>query len=1372
MLMQNQLILRVLATLLFAALPVAAQTSYYKADNHINLDQAGSWTNNTTPTASDWAVWNAQVATAANCTNENIGSSVSWGGIQILDPATAITITNTGKTLTLGSLGIDMNESNSTADLYLGVPLTVPSGAPQSWNLAPGRALNFVIGTGSSIQVGSDLSINGIVRFDAKDLRIGAGGPATVWLTNANTLLDFSRGALSFTVGYGNNCTVNQTAGKVNLYKSSTSTGALLLGANGGGSTGIYNLNGGAIVDTNTVNDYFSIGDGSANVGILNVKGGTIVVPQFQIGNNGYGYVNVSNGAIVTAGADMLVNKGNNSLGGYLNVYGGTVSIPGHNLVVGRGGSSTFANSGNVYLANTGIINVGSAVQIPGAGANPGVVTLDGGALNVTNNVTFLNSGSSGNGTLNLNGGMLTANAISVSTGTGVAAFNFNGGTLRARANNGNFVASGVPLYVQAGGAVIDSAGFNITIAAPLLNGTGGGPDGGVTKLGVGQLMLAGPAGSYNGPTLIGAGTLTLTTTNHAGGAIIVSNTATLHTTLANAGDTMNVSSLTLGAMPSDNVTEEFDLNGFGNPSVAVIHATNLTLNGTVTMNIFASTNLMPGVIPLVKYDSSNGSATFVLNFAQGIGGFITNDSSAQTIELVAQVLPTVIWRALADTNWDETTFNWVSAVDGLPTKFSNGAGTLFDDSASNSLVNLTAAMSPTTVLVSNNILNYTFTGPGKISGSTGLTKQGDGVLTLALTNDYAGATIISNGVFRYGMNNVIPSGSETTVEGKLDLAGFSGTVHALNGSAGMVDNSGASPSVLTIGGNGGSFAGVITNSGVALALNKSGGSLYLLNAINSYSGGTTNGSGLLQLASEHSIGSGPLALNGGTLAWSDSLPHTITNVVTMGNGGVTLGSPTNANGLLTITRVVDFLGAAHGVTCNQDALFVSGMTNGALTSKSGPNTLFLKNTVADWNGGSLSVNGGTLILDGGSVTQDGSNIRIQCNTNAIARLVITNGATLTMAGSSTVNFRFADSSTAGTDATNIVDLAGTLFLTPYAGSNLKVQMGSSTDNPGQNILNLLPGGVLVTRQVLDLSPNSTSTFNFNGGTLRAATNDYAAVFMQGLDNAFVLDGGAIIDTAGFNVTVGQALLQAGTGVGGLTKQGAGILYLSGVNTYTGPTLVNAGGLAGTGSLNSPVTVAPGASLLAGPAPTVIGTFSINNSVTLNAGSFTVMKITKIAGMPSSDNLAGVSTMNYGGTLIVVTNADMTDALVAGDTFPLFSAANYNGSFTDYELPTLPAGLAWDTGHLAVDGTLRVVTAPSAPPAFTAVSLHNGNLILSGTNGAASSSYRVLATTNVALPLSAWTVIATNHFGADGSFNFTNTVDAAEPSQFFEIVYP
>ncbi len=99
-----------------------------------------------------------------------------------------------------------------------------------------------------------------------------------------------------------------------------------------------------------------------------------------------------------------------------------------------------------------------------------------------------------------------------------------------------------------------------------------------------------------------------------------------------------------------------------------------------------------------------------------------------------------------------------------------------------------------------------------------------------------------------------------------------------------------------------------------------------------------------------------------------------------------------------------------------------------------------------------------------------------------------------------------------------------------------------------------LNGGDLFVDGVGDTATNATGVFNFNGGRLVARVDN--PDFVQA-DTAEILAGGAIIDTQTHNVAITQGL----SGGGGLTKQGAGILTLSGPNTYTGPTTVQGGTL-------------------------------------------------------------------------------------------------------------------------------------------------------------------------------------------------------------------
>ena len=67
--------------------------------------------------------------------------------------------------------------------------------------------------------------------------------------------------------------------------------------------------------------------------------------------------------------------------------------------------------------------------------------------------------------------------------------------------------------------------------------------------------------------------------------------------------------------------------------------------------------------------------------------------------------------------------------------------------------------------------------------------------------------------------------------------------------------------------------------------------------------------------------------------------------------------------------------------------------------------------------------------------------------------------------------------------------------------------------------------------------------------------------------------------------------------------------------------------------------------------------------------------------------------------------------------------------------------------------------------------LAGGNLAFSGTNGPAGAQYRILMTTNLALPLSSWTPVWTNVFGTDGSYGYTNA-PGLNPEGYFLLVSP
>ena len=78
-----------------------------------------------------------------------------------------------------------------------------------------------------------------------------------------------------------------------------------------------------------------------------------------------------------------------------------------------------------------------------------------------------------------------------------------------------------------------------------------------------------------------------------------------------------------------------------------------------------------------------------------------------------------------------------------------------------------------------------------------------------------------------------------------------------------------------------------------------------------------------------------------------------------------------------------------------------------------------------------------------------------------------------------------------------------------------------------------------------------------------------------------------------------------------------------------------------------------------------------------------------------------------------------------------------------------------------------IVAAPTPPPDFGRIVANGNGFVCSGSNGVPNWTYYVLTSTNLSLPLSNWTVIATNTFDRVGNFNFTNSMNPNAPPAFY-----
>ncbi|ECE6151429.1 fibronectin-binding autotransporter adhesin ShdA [Salmonella enterica subsp. enterica] len=661
--------------------------------------------------------------------------------------------------------------------------------------------------------------------------------------------------------------------------------------------------------------------------------------------------------------------------------------------------------------------------------------------------------------------------------------------------------------------------------------------------------------------------------------------------------------------------------------SSPIIKAANVTLDGTLNLSS-AATFVAP------ETDEHFGSVTLIDSQTAITTDFDSVTLDADTSAMLDYLTINAGVDANDNTNYELSTgLSWYAGANSA--RAAHGTFTVDADST----FTVTSELDETTA-------NSNW-------GGSKLTKQGDGTLILSNTGNDYGDTEIDGGILAAKDAASLGTGDVTIAESA-----------TLALSQGTLDNN-------------------VTGEGQIV---KSGSDELIVTGDNNYSGGTTISGGTLTVDHADSLGTGTIANSGVLQVGEGELENTLSgsgSLVKTGTGELTLSGDNTYSGGTTIDDGV--LIADHADSLGTGAV----ANNGVLQVGEGE----LKNTLSG-TGSLVKIGTGELTLSGDNTYSSGTTIDdgvlIAANVNALSGGDVDNSGTLMLDANGAFELANITTHTGATTALAAGSTLGASQLTQEDGSTLSIDLGAATDDAVITADSVTLGGTLNVTGIGSVTDSWTPeayTYTLIDSD-SAITSDFDDLTIAGMNREDVdfltIDGkvdetdnthydltaslswyadrdNATTDAHGtftlsdpdgsFNVaatlTDVDDTLDPGSRWDGksLTKEGAGTLFLSGDNDYSGGTTIN------EGTLVAASTTALGTGLIDNNATLVLdadGEVSAVGGITTHSGA-----TTQLALGTSLDLGDSAFIQEDGSTLNVELNSDSVQPLITGGSATL-----------------------------------------------------------------------------------------------------------------------